>query len=187
LNAKEQIGMQANSKQSTSRNSRISRPDMDSEVDFGTRVHEAFGNRAEYFLDIIRMYLGIGLFAKGIQFLVDSDFAGAALMKDGKMDLMMGVMSHYIPLAHIAGGLLLAAGLVTRFAALSQLPILLGAVFLVHLPQGMFTRGQTLEFALLVLFLLGVFMLAGGGPLSLDRYFERKREERSAGVPQQLS
>jgi uncharacterized membrane protein YphA (DoxX/SURF4 family) len=178
--------MEANSKQAPTRNAASSKigSDLDSEVDFGTRVHEAFGNRAEYFLDIVRMYLGIGLFAKGIQFLVNSDFAGITLMKDGKMDLLAGVMSHYIPLAHIAGGLLLAAGLITRFAALSQVPILLGAVFLVHMPEGLFTRGQTLEFALLVLFLLGIFMLAGGGPLSLDRYFERKREDRPTGLEQ---
>jgi uncharacterized membrane protein YphA (DoxX/SURF4 family) len=183
--------MQTNSRQGTSQKIASSESDASEseapEADFAERVHEAFGNRAEYYLDFVRIYLGLGLFAKGIQFLVNSDFAGNALMKDGKLDLLMGVMSHYIPLAHIAGGLLLAAGLVTRFAALSQIPILLGAVFLVHLPEGLFTRGQTLEFALLVLFLLGLFTLAGGGPLSLDRYFERKRDDRSPELEQRSS
>lgn len=174
--------MQGNAHQEVSSKSASSEIVTDGEADFTTRVHEAFGGRAEYFLDIVRMYLGIGLFAKGIQFLVNSDFAGNALMKEGKLDLLMGIMSHYIPLAHIAGGLLLAVGLITRFAALAQIPILLGAVFFVHLPQGLFTRGQTLEFALLVLFLLSVFMLAGGGPWSLDRYFERKREPRAGAL-----
>jgi uncharacterized membrane protein YphA (DoxX/SURF4 family) len=176
--------MQGRSNQTASRNGAASRDPVEGEEeerDFGSHVHEVFGNRAEYFLDVVRIYLGLGLFVKGIQFLINNDFAGVALMKDGKLDLMMGVMSHYIPLAHIAGGLLLAAGLITRFAALSQIPILAGAVLLVHLPQGLFTRGQTLEFALLVLFLLSVFMLAGGGPLSLDRYFERKRADRPEG------
>ncbi|HMJ11644.1 MAG TPA: DoxX family protein [Polyangiaceae bacterium] len=176
--------MQPNSNPVTSRNHASSEEEPAEERDFGAAVHEAFGNRADYFLDIVRIYLGIGLFVKGIQFLVNSDFAGVALMKDGQMDLLMGMMSHYIPLAHIAGGLMLAAGLMTRFAALSQVPILLGAVFLVHLPQGLFTRGQTLEFALLVLFLLALFMLSGGGPLSLDRYFERKRADRPDALHQ---
>lgn len=155
------------------------------EADFSQRVHEAFGNRAEYYLDFVRIYLGLGLMAKGIQFLVNSDFTGNVLMKDG--DLLMVLMSHYIPLAHIAGGFLLTVGLITRFAALSQIPILLGAVFLVHLPEGLFTRGQTLEFALLVLFLLSIFVLSGSGPLSLDRYFEKKGAERDTGLHQHSS
>lgn len=174
-----------NSNHATSRNQASSDHDPEEERDFASSVQETFGNRADYFLDVVRIYLGIGLFAKGIQFLVNSDFAGVSLMQDGKMDLMMGIMSHYIPLAHIAGGALLAAGLITRFAALAQLPILVGAVFFVHLPQGMFTRGQTFEFALLVTFLLVVFMLAGGGPLSVDRYFERKRADRPDALHQQ--
>ena len=173
-----------NSNHATSRNHASSEHDPEEERDFGSHVHETFGNRADYFLDVVRIYLGIGLFVKGIQFLVNSDFAGAAQMNNGQMDLMMGIMSHYIPLAHIAGGALLAAGLITRFAALAQLPILAGAVLFVHLPQGLFTRGQTLEFALLVMFLLVVFMLAGGGPLSLDRYFERKRAVRPTALHQ---
>jgi putative oxidoreductase len=175
--------MHTNSRQGPGRNAVSSETETE-EPDFASRVNEAFGNRADYYLDFVRIYLGLGLVAKGIQFIVNSDFTGMSLMKNGQLDLLMGIMSHYIPVAHIAGGLLLAAGLITRVAALAQVPILLGAVFFVHLPEGLFTRGQTLEFALLVLFLLSVFMLAGGGPLSLDRYFERKREVRSEGLEQ---
>src|SRR5687767_9083628 len=76
--------------------------DTDLEPSFDDRLHEAFGSRAEYFLDLLRIYLGLGLCAKGIQFIVNSDFAGEVLMRNGQMDLISGVMSHYIPIAHIA-------------------------------------------------------------------------------------
>ena len=68
------------SNHATIRNHRSSEHDPEEERDFGSHVHETFGNRADYFLDVVRIYLGIGLFVKGIQFLVNSDFAGAAQM-----------------------------------------------------------------------------------------------------------
>jgi uncharacterized membrane protein YphA (DoxX/SURF4 family) len=84
------------------------------------------------------------------------------------------MLAHYIPLAHIAGGALMLVGLGTRIAAIIQLPILVGAVFLVHLREGLFTRNQSLEFTALVLFLLIVYAIIGSGPLSVDHYVARK-------------
>ena len=43
---------------------------------------------------------------------------------------------------------------ITRIAALVQIPILAGAVFIVHRQDGLFALGQSLEFSALVLFLL---------------------------------
>jgi putative oxidoreductase len=72
--------------------------------------------------------------------------------------------------AHLAGGALLALGLITRTAAIVQIPALIGAVFFVHLREGLFRTGQSLELSSLVLFLLCVFAVFGGGRLSLDHY-----------------
>jgi len=59
-----------------------------------------------------------------------------------------------------------------------QLPILIGAVFLVHLQEGLFTRHQNLEFSLLVLFLLVLVFIHGSGRWSVDYYvFQRQQEE----------
>jgi hypothetical protein len=72
---------------------------------------------------------------------------------------------------------MLAAGLLTRLAALIQIPILAGAVFLVHLEQGLLSANQSLEFSSLVFFLLVVVFVFGPGEWSADRYvFEREPE-----------
>jgi uncharacterized membrane protein YphA (DoxX/SURF4 family) len=63
---------------------------------------------------------------------------------------------------------LLALGLLTRLVALVQIPILAGAVFIVHRQDGLFALGQSLEFSALVLFLLCVVFVSGAGRLSLD-------------------
>ena len=64
--------------------------------------------------------------------------------------------------------LMLAAGLLTRLAALVQLPVLVGAVFVVHLRAGLFSAAPNLEFAVLVLVSLAAFAVVGGGRWSAD-------------------
>lgn len=120
-------------------------------------------------LDLIRIYLGIGLLVRGLVFLTDPG-AYVGLLPGGSESAFASVMvMHYVALAHLGGGLFLAAGLLTRTAALVQIPILLGAVFVIHLPQGLFAADQSFAFSALVLAILSVLAVWGGGPWSLDR------------------
>jgi uncharacterized membrane protein YphA (DoxX/SURF4 family) len=124
----------------------------------------------DVFFDLIRMYLGVGLFVKGIQFTWDDGYISGLLLQAGRLQVLSTAIAHYIPIAHIGGGLLLAMGFMTRTAVLFQLPILAGAVFLIHLQEGLFTRGQNLEFTALVLFLLLLTLVHGPGRLSVDHH-----------------
>lgn len=74
---------------------------------------------------------------------------------------------------------MVVVGLVTRLAAAIQVPILLGAVFLVHLHEGFFRTEQSLELAVLELFLFGLTVVHGGGRPSVDAYLTRKFESQS--------
>lgn len=147
-----------------------------------TRRIQAFEERhRDLAFEFIRIYLGAGLMAKGVFFAMNVDEV-MATMSAGAMDVGNIFLAHYVALAHLVGGFMLLIGLLTRTAALVQIPILLGAVFLVHLREGLFERTQNLEFSLLVLFLLGLIFLHGGGRLSVDqRLFgtakQRLREE----------
>ena len=129
-------------------------------------------------LDVVRMYLGVGLFVRGVLFAYQSQ--GVEVLVDlSKFSLASAALAHYVTFAHLLGGLMLAVGLLTRLAALFQIPILAGAVFLVHLPQGLLAADQSLEFAALVLFLLVIVFVFGPGEWSADRYvFEREPQLR---------
>lgn len=118
-------------------------------------------------LDVVRIYLGVGLLLRGVAFLLEPASYLDLLPDRTPAAFASLAVVHYVALAHIGGGLLLAAGLLTRIAALVQIPVLVGAVFVVHLPGGMFE--QSFAFAALVLALLVVFAVWGGGPWSLDR------------------
>lgn len=126
--------------------------------------------------DLLRIYLGIGLFVKGLQFISDREFLTRALRESGavefKFDFIATFLAHYIPLAHIGGGLLLAVGLLTRVAALFQLPILVGAAFFVYGRDGLFSHNQEFQFTALVLFLLVLILIHGAGRLSVDHYLK---------------
>mgnify|MGYP006284405707 CR=1 FL=1 len=127
-------------------------------------------------LDLVRMYLGVGLFIRGLLFAYESQGVGV-LVDLSEFSLASAALAHYVTFAHLVGGLMLAAGLLTRIAALIQIPILAGAVFLVHLEQGLLTADQSLEFSALVFFLLVVVFVFGPGKWSADRHvFEREPE-----------
>ena len=61
-------------------------------------------------------------------------------------------------------------GLLTRIAALFQLPVLIGACFFVYGRDGIFAHNQEFQFTALVLFLLVLVLIRGAGRLSVDGY-----------------
>jgi putative oxidoreductase len=140
---------------------------------------EQWGNsHRPAFLDILRILLGAFITYKGLFFIthmnelesttrgINAYFAGA-------------VLAHYVVFAHILGGPLIAFGLFTRIVALIQIPILIGAVFMVNFPKSYLSTGQHMELwsSILVLGALIVFVIFGAGNYSLDA---KRRREMSA-------
>jgi len=124
----------------------------------------------ELWLDCIRIYLGLGLFARGLLlvFNLRTDFFLNLLARSNETWILSAVILHYVTLVHFIGGAMLAIGFLTRLVAFLQIPVLAGAVFIVHRQDGLFALGQGLEFSALVLFLLVVIFISGAGQLSLD-------------------
>ncbi|MFN7139758.1 MAG: DoxX family protein [Limisphaerales bacterium] len=133
---------------------------------------------ADLGLDLVRAYLGIALMLKGLFFLWNRGELIGLMGETATLWFAPAIMAHYIILAHLVGGFLLAVGLFTRAAALVQIPILLGAVFWVTAPR-MISLGMRadLEFAALTLFLLLIIFLYGAGRWSLDYYFSDRTKE----------
>lgn len=123
-------------------------------------------------LDALRVYLGTGLFFRGLALLV-TEGGLQQLVGTTEPGLGLAGLSVYVTAAHLVGGALLAVGLYTRLAALIQLPILVGAVVLVHWHDGLLSADQSLEFSALVLFLLVLVCAFGSGRWSLDARWGR--------------
>ncbi len=117
--------------------------------------------------DLIRIYLGIGLVIKGIQFIFSPDTL-LLLLKTSQVQIFSTFSLFYVPVAHIFGGAMLMLGFLTRLASLIQIPILFGAVFFVNFNKNILIMQQNFEFSLLVLFLLLIYGIFGAGSLSVD-------------------
>ena len=77
----------------------------------------------------------------------------------------------YLILAHGLGGLMLILGIMVRWAALANIPIMAGALWFVHLPQGFFIFGGKNGYEY-VLFLLGATIaqaLLGAGAFTFKK------------------
>jgi uncharacterized membrane protein YphA (DoxX/SURF4 family) len=127
-------------------------------------------------LDVLRIYLGIALFVRGILFLNDMSPLNRMLADSWFTPY---ALAHAVVMAHLSGGILLAVGCYTRLAAAVQIPLLAGAVFL-HLREGLLGPSQSLELSALVLVALVVYAVFGSGPLSLDHYIDRSSLNRAS-------
>jgi putative oxidoreductase len=125
-------------------------------------------------LDIVRIALGAFLCFKGVEYLYNM---GTMLnlitnrMAFGSFSSML--MSNYIAFAHLLGGILLILGVLTRFACLIQIPILLGAIFFVNLsPDNLYKPFTELMLSIVVLLLLILFLVVGDGKWSMLKFKE---------------
>ncbi|HEY9562057.1 MAG TPA: DoxX family protein [Anseongella sp.] len=125
-------------------------------------------------LDIVRIFLGVILLMKGLYFLTNRDAVQAIM--ESQLGFAGWMSIHYVAFAHLVGGVLVVFGLLTRLAAAVQVPVLIGAVFLVNLRQGLSPLNSELWLSILVLLLLVVFLIIGSGPLSLDQWLRTHKD-----------
>ena len=119
---------------------------------------------------LIRIFVGFALFVRGIILFVEP----SVFTKLTGSDQWYWWYS-YVIVIHIIGGVLLGIGLLTRLSALLQIPVLLGAILLFHLKEGLARVEQSLELSTLVLVLFVLFFLFGSGILSIDSYLKKKK------------
>jgi len=72
-----------------------------------------------------------------------------------------------VGLAQFVGGLAILSGVLIRFGAACVIVVMLGAIFLVHLPHGFDVGKGGAEYALMQLLLAIALFIAGGGAYSL--------------------
>lgn len=124
-----------------------------------------------YGLDTLRIALGIFLIYKGTTFITHSRAFEDLIAP--LSNFMGGMLTfHYIAAAHIMGGIMIVFGLLTRWAIIAQLPILLGAI-LINFMGEMHPNNLILATAIFGISIF--FLFYGGGKHSADYYFKMEK------------
>lgn len=130
---------------------------------------------------ILRVVLGICLIYKGIDFIqhreqLETYFANARSLQS------VAWFVSFLPWVHIIGGFMILVGLLTRFMALIQIPIILGAIVFVNMTtdSNKINQGE-LPLSFLMLVLVIVFFVEGGGYMSLDNMIRKPVDNPSIG------
>ena len=128
-------------------------------------------------LTTLRLVLGVVFFAHGGQKMLGW-FGGYGFHGTMGFFTHMGMpaaVAFLIICTEFFGGLGLIVGFLTRIAALGIGVEMIGAIFLVHLPNGFFMnwagtqKGEGYEYHLLAIAVAAILLLRGAGAYSVDR------------------
>lgn len=145
---------------------------------------ELWGDRHHpKWLDLLRICLGVFLCYKGVEFLSNMNLLVNAMENRFSFNAFAVVLlSHYVVFAHIMGGFLLVIGLLTRFACLIQIPLLLGAVFFVNTTGNFLRPFSELWLSIIILLLLICFLVVGNGPWSFEWFVKRDQKQHETST-----
>jgi putative oxidoreductase len=124
-----------------------------------------------YPVDLLRIALGVFLFIKGTTFVTGSQDVADNFSALSNFTGGMFIFT-YVAAAHIMGGIMIAFGLLTRWAIWAQLPILIGAVAISFI-GGFNLQNLILSFVTLVICVF--FLIYGSGKHSADYYFKMQK------------
>jgi uncharacterized membrane protein YphA (DoxX/SURF4 family) len=131
---------------------------------------------------VVRIIVGLIMFAHGLMKLQ----RGPGMFGQGLAEMSVpapAFMAYLVTFTELVGGALLVVGLLSRFAALALTIDLIVAILLIKLEVGLIAprgggSGAELDLALIAGFL--AILLAGPGPISLDRVIGLERPGRGA-------
>lgn len=126
-------------------------------------------------LDFFRVLLGTVLVWQALYFIVNKS-AIVQIVDQYGFGFYTMTAAHAIIGIHLVGGFLIFFGLLTRFAAAIQLPVLLSNIIFVVIPNGFMSIRPEAELTLIVFALVLLFLFEGSGHYSLDNYLKTHNE-----------
>jgi putative oxidoreductase len=123
-------------------------------------------SRLHLALLILRIACGIAVLYHGSAILFGA-FGGPGPQRFSNFTHMPLVVAYLVGLAQVAGGLAIITGVLFRLGALCVAIVMLGAIFIVHLPHGFDVSKGGFEYALTLLLIATALLFTGPGAYSL--------------------
>lgn len=134
-----------------------------------------YDHNRHIFIDILRIIVGIILIMKGYFFLSHSEEMHKYLAAY-HLGAMVDAVALLIAWINLAGGFFIMIGLITRIAALFQIPILFGGVLSINLSTNS-AASSDLLLTVLLFFLCIFFAIEGHGRFSIHNVLFKRNPE----------
>ena len=141
-----------------------------------------FPGLADVALLLTRVAVGVVLLAHGLQKAFEFTPAGTAGAFAGMGVPAAGLVAWFTMLAEIVGGAALILGLLTPVFTVVNLVSMVGAILLVHLPNGLFVTANGYELVLSIAAALVPLAALGAGRWSLDGLVARTGARASGAL-----
>lgn len=135
--------------------------------------------RIKYGLLILRVIVGIVFIAHGAQKVFEQTLPGVTQFFTQINAPLPEITAPFISYLEFVGGILLVLGLLTPLVTALFAIDMLGAMVLVHMPNGFFAQGGGYEFVLVLAAASAALFLTGPGALALDEMFFKRNRSRS--------
>jgi putative oxidoreductase len=122
---------------------------------------------------VIRLALGAVFIAHGAQKFFVQGIAGTVGGFEQMGVPLPSITAPLVATVELAGGAAVLFGVATRLAALLLAIDMLGAIFIVHLPNGFFLPNG-IEYALVLFSISLALVMSGAGLISIDRAMSRE-------------
>jgi hypothetical protein len=127
------------------------------------------------FLLLLRIALGLFLFVKGVNFIRNESIL-TQVFSQVELIQKLSILQLLIPWVHILGGFFILIGVYTRIMTLVQLPLVVGAIFvLLNAKQNTFFNPE-MFFALTILVLMILNLKFGDGFYSWRNLIQKEKE-----------
>ena len=120
-----------------------------------------------FWLDFLRIALGIAIFIKGVLF-ISNPGALLEILNKSTISGWSFIVEHHVAFTYLVGGILITIGLLTRVAIIFELPVFFGSIFCFITKTGFFSVFSDLIFSIIVFTGLIFFLVFGPGPWSVD-------------------
>jgi putative oxidoreductase len=134
--------------------------------------------RIKYYAELLaalRIILGIALLYKGIQF-VKNDALLTTIIANEEGVKQFIWLHQLIPFAHLLSGVFITIGYYTKWMAMSQIPILIGAIFFIYTDKRAYLSTIELPFAVIILVLVTLFSIKGDGIYSIKSLIKKEKD-----------
>ncbi|MEY4573594.1 MAG: hypothetical protein RLZ10_2885 [Bacteroidota bacterium] len=126
-------------------------------------------------LFLFRVALGLMLFIKGINF-IRNDGILRQVLSEAALIKKLSILELLIPLVHILGGFFILIGIYTRKAAMVQLPLVIGAIFVLLNAREYAFFNTEMFFAITILLLLLLYLKFGDGFYSWGNLIKKEKD-----------